>query len=294
MIKLSNGYRFCFMAGAGALGFDGLGWPHPKYWILRHLLRKNPNSIVPVIKTLTLLAQKGNYRAIYDGDDYVVNAVKLKNSGFKTWHKKYFPNIERRNQDIILSITGGSVKEIELLSYLIIKLPKHIIKGVEFNSSCSNVEKEWMLEEIVKALSTLRRITEFPIGVKLGYHQDFLEIAKAVSNLAEWISFNSVPWEIVFPGEESPLMEKYDVSGAVSGKVIKEINKEMALEIRKAGIKTPIIASSIGWQENFDAAYKEVWGTLKPCGWAEAVSFGSLFRKHPVWPIKIAKKYNSL
>ncbi len=291
MIKLSNGYEFCFMASSGALGFDGFGWPHPKYWILRFLLKKYPNLIVPVVKTLTLPAQKGNFRAIYDGDDYVVNAVELGNPGFEAWYEKYFPKIEKRGQKIILSITGSSVTGIEKLAYLIAKLPKHIIKGIEFNCSCSNVMKIWMLNDIVEAVSVLNKITELPIGIKIAHHQkNYLEIAKATFQTVEWISFNSVPWEMIFPGKESPLMEKYDVSGAVSGKAIKDVNKKMAFEIRKAGIKTPIVASSVGWEEVFEIAYLDVSFSFR---WADAVSFGTLFRKHPYWPLKIAKKYNN-
>ncbi|MDP3012607.1 MAG: hypothetical protein Q8M92_00090, partial [Candidatus Subteraquimicrobiales bacterium] len=116
----------------------------------------------------------------------------------------------------------------------------------------------------------------------------YLEIVLAVSPFAEWISFNSVSWEMVFPDKKSPLMEKYKVSGAVSGGTIFEINEKMAHEIKKAGIKTPVVASSVGWQPFFEDAYEEVEGALL---WAGAISFGSLFRKHPTWPIKIAKRY---
>ncbi|MEK7555505.1 MAG: hypothetical protein AAB516_01645 [Patescibacteria group bacterium] len=288
MIKLSNGFEFTFLAASGSLGFDGRGWPHPKYWFLRMISKKHLNLIVPVIKTLTLSAQKGDLKAIYDGDNYVVNAVGLDNPGFNIWKDKYLPKI---NRDVIISISGNSLIEIKYLSVQLakLKLNNTFIKGIEFNSSCPNVDKKWDIQEVAKAMEILKGQTRLPVGIKIGYHQkNYLDIALAVSPFAEWISFNSVPWEMVFPGKESPLIEKYDVSGAVSGKVIKEINRRMALKIQDVGTKTPIISSSIGWQKNIDEAYKEVLDALK---WSDAVSFGSLFRKHPTWPIKIAKRY---
>lgn len=286
MIKLSNGFKFAFMASAGALGFDGRGWPHPKYWFLRLISKKYLNFIVPVIKTLTLSAQKGNSRAIYDGDDFVVNSVGLDNPGFNVWKEKYLPRI---NRDMILSVSGNSPIEIKYLSVLLAKLNSHFIKGIEFNSSCPNVNKKWDLDEIAKAMDILKGQTRLPIGIKIGYHQkNYLEITLAVSPFAEWISFNSVPWEMVFPNKKSPLMEKYGVSGAVSGGAIFGINENMAHKIKKAGIKIPLVVSSVGWHPFFDDAYEEAEETLF---WADAVAFGSLFRKHPTWPIRIAKKY---
>lgn len=285
MIRLSNGYEFEFMAASGALGFNGRGWPHPKYWLLKLLLELYPGLITPVIKTLTLSAQEGDYRAIYDGNGYVVNAVGLKNPGFKVWREKYFPKI---NKDVILSVSGNSLTEIKYLSVQLAKLKNPFIKGIEFNSSCPNTEKKWRLSELVQAVEILSK-TNIPVGIKIGYHQHyFLEIAEETSQWTEWIAFNSIPWEMIFPWKESPLMEKYDVSGAVSGKAIKEINKKMALKIKGAGIKTPVIASSVGWGKNFEKGYQDVLDALK---WADAVSFGSLFRKHPAWPIRIAKRY---
>lgn len=289
MIRLSNNFSFSFMAASGSLGFDGKGWPLPRYWLLRFLLNKYPNFIIPVIKTLTLYPIKeGSYRAISDGKDYVTNSVGLKNPGFSAWTEEYLPRIKK---DIIISVTGNSVSEIRELADFIKRLPKkyhRFIQGVEFNCSCPNTKKKWAAREISKAVSVLRLITQLPIGVKIAYHQDFIRITKETSDVAEWISFNSVPWEIVFPDKESPLKRKYGVFGAVSGKVIKNINKNMALEIKQAGIKTPVVASSIGWQENIALAYLDTIEALK---WAEAVSFGSLFRKHPTRPIRIAKNF---
>lgn len=285
MIKLSNGFEFTFMAASGSLGFDGRGWPHPKYWILRLILSLRLGLIVPVIKTLTLSAQKGNFKAIYDGDNFVVNSVGLDNPGFNAWKEKYLPRI---NRDVILSVSGNSLTEIKYLSVLLAKLNHPFIKGIEFNSSCSNVEKKWDLDEIAKAMEILKGQTRLPLGIKIGYHQkNYPEISLAVSPFAEWISFNSIPWEMVFPNKKSPLMEKYGISGAVSGGAIFEINENMAHKIKKAGIKIPLVVSSVGWHYFFDDAYEEAEEILF---WADAVAFGSLFRKHPTWPIRIAKK----
>lgn len=286
MIRLSNGYEFEFVAASGALGFDGKGWPLPKYWLLKLLLGLYPNLIIPVIKTVTLSARKGDFKAIYDGNDFVVNAVGLDNPGFNVWKEKY---LKRINQNVIFSVAGNSLTEIKYLSVLLAKLNYPFIKGIEFNPSCPNVDKKWDLDEISKAMEILKGQTRLPIGIKIGYHQkNYLGIVLAVSPFAEWISFNSVPWEMVFPNKKSPLIKKYGVSGAVSGEAIFEINGKMAHEIKKVGIKIPLVISSVGWHPFFEDAYEEVKEVLF---WADAVSFGSLFRKHPTWPIRIAKKY---
>ena len=299
MIKLSNGYEFEFVGASGALGFDGRGWPLPKYWILRFFLKKYHFLITPIIKTLTLYPKKGSYHAVYDGKAhdgraYVVNAVGLKNPGFEAWAERYLPYLDR---NVIISVTGDSVAEIrDLADQLRQKVrwsPRsrgRFIQGIEFNCSCPNTKKKWAVKEISKAVSILRLMTRLPIGVKIDYHQknDFKRIAKATSDVAEWLSFNSVPWELVFPGIESPLKKKYGVSGAVSGESIRDINKKMALEIKEIGVKTPIVASSIGWQPNMALAHLDILESLK---WADAVSFGSLFRKHPTWPLRLAKNY---
>ncbi len=290
MIKLSNGYCFTFLGASGSLGFDGRGWPLPKYWPLRFLLNKYPSILTPVIKTLTLNEIKdGSYRAICDKEDYAVNCVRLKNPGLAAWTEDYLPRVKVH---IIISVTGDSVEEIRDLAFWIRQirwLPNAgFIQGIEFNCSCPNSRKIWFVKEILKAVSALRLTTRLPIGIKVGYAQDFIRIAKDTAEIVEWISFNSVPWERVFSGKESPLKRKYGVSGAVSGKAIRHINKSMALEIKQSGVKTPVVASSIGWQPNMALAHLDVVEALR---WADAVSFGSLFRKHPTWPIRLARDY---
>lgn len=291
MIKLSNGFEFLFMAASGSLGFDGRGWPWPpKYWLLR--LIKRPDLFVPVIKTLTLERIIGHPFAICDLTDGVNNAVGLTNPGWAKFQKRYLPNIKDK---VILSITEKSLSKVLSLADKIVEIEKmgnHNIVGLEFNCSCPNVEKIWLPMDVLKACYRIKERTKLPFGLKIAYHQThYLQTAKKTQGLVEWLSFNSINWEKVFPGKDSPLRNKFGANGAVSGKVIREINKEMALEIKRAGIKTPVVASSVGWGETFKEGYQDM---LEAFGWAEAISFGSLFRRHPRWPFKISSRYLDL
>lgn len=287
MIKLSNGHTLEFVAASGALGFDGRGWPLPKYWFLRWMLPKVPN-LLPIIKTITLERIEGNPWAIYDAEDFTVNAVQLWNHGVKEWIKKYLPRIKKPT---ILSITERSIGRINSLATEIAEAAKtngNII-GIEFNASCPNDSKIWTPRDVQKACIKIKRRLNLPLGLKIGYHTPYLLIVKKTERLVEWLSFNSVPWELVFgSNRESPLFKKYGVSGAVSGEAIRRINKQMAIRIKKSNIKTPVVASSVGWGKNFEEGYQDF---LDAFFWADAISFGSLFRKHPLWPIKMMRKY---
>lgn len=288
LIRLSNGYEFEFMASSGALGWDGRGWKHPKYFFVWWLLSKLPDLIIPVTKTLTLYPQKGQSRAIYDGKDFVVNAVGLANPGIVQWREKYLPKI--KNRKIIISITEETILKVEKM---IIEIEKAIkenenVMGVEFNVSCPNIHKIWLPQDIFRACKKIKTYLDLPLGLKIGYQQDYLKIAKKTQGLVEWLSFNAIPWEIIFQDRESPLEKKFGLKGAVSGKVIQKFNEKMALKIKLSGIKTPVVLSSVGWGRNFQEGYENLCEALK---WADAVSFGSLFRKHPTWPIKLALRY---
>jgi len=291
MIKLSNGHKFNFIGASGSLGFDGRGWWHPKYWILRWNLTKHPDLLIAVIKTLTLQPKKGQSRAIYDGEDFIVNAVGLPNPGIGQWKSNYLPKI-KKNQKIILSITEENIARVSDMAEIIEIVRKENNKGkiigIEFNASCPNIKKFWLPQDIFKTCHQIKKRTDLPLGLKIGYHQDYLGIAKKTQGLVEWLSFNAIPWEIVFPGKKSPLMKKFGVNGAVSGKAIQKFNKEIALKIKTAGVKTPIIASSVGWGRTFEEGYEDF---LEALTWADAVSFGSLFRRHPLWPVRMILRY---
>lgn len=285
MIKLSNGFQFQFMAASGSLGFDGRGWWHPKYWVLRWILLRRPDLLLPITKTLTLDPVKGQPRAIYDGEDFTVNAVALWNPGIKEWAKRYLPGIKT---PVIISITERGIVRVNALASEVAGFRNRHIVGIEFNASCPNVDKAWTPRDVEKACRFIKKRLDLPLGLKIGYHQAYIDIARKTQGLVEWLNFNAILWELVFPGKESPLFKKFGVNGAVSGAAIRELNKKMALEIERAGVKTPVVASSTGWGRNFQEGYEDLLEAFK---WADAVSFGSLFRRHPTWPLKMILRY---
>lgn len=297
MIRLKNGFTFKFVGASGALGWDGLGWSHlklglrhPKYWCLSFILRRNPDLLVPVIKTLTLFPKSGQDRAIYDDKEWVANAIGLGNPGFNEWNKRYGRKI---NRPFFLSVAASNVDEIRFLAHLINAFRKtnSYVKGIEFNCSCPNVERSFSLKEITTAVYLLKAITHLPIGIKIGYglgEELCLRIAQKTQFDVEWISFNSIPWKMVFPDRESPLRKIFGKDGAVSGGQIYQLNKKLAQSIKKQKIRTPIVASSVGWGKTFGEGYQNFLETLE---WADGISFGSLFRRHPLWPVRMIQKY---
>lgn len=303
MIELSNGHRFEFVAASGALAFDGRGWPWE--WPLRWVGLIDPRLFTIVIKTVFPEKWKGNLRWSHPwsvlkfisekGEAInpilalsrphlirgVVNTIGLTNPGFDNWLERDYPIICRYGYKIIFSITepdgkiNGCIEITKRLNGL-----KNVV-GIEYNASCPNIDPTLLenAEMVIENCYAIKKVTEYPLLLKLSFVQPYLQIAKKVEGVVEAISINSVPWKVVFGEKPSPLA-KYG-GGGVSGKVAQPWTWKMAATLARETL-IPVIGASI-WE------YNDIW-RLKTLG-ASAFHFGAIFLPYPHRPSLYVKRW---
>ncbi len=270
------------MAASGSLWFDGNGWfwEKPLKWF--GLL--DPKLFTIVTKTLTRLPKEGNLRmykplgAVRFLNGGVVNAIGLTNPGLDWWCKKVGPKLKHSPLSIIVSIHSNSPREAGEMAW---RLNPYKLQGIELNLSCPNVvhNLETETEHILETIRQVKRVSKFPLIIKLSANQNYKQITKKTEYLVEAISINSVPWKHIYKDEPSPL--HHLGGGGVSGKPAQEHNWKMLKELAEH-TKTPIIGPSVWNYEDIDK--------IKSLG-AKAVSFGSVFLRHPWRPTMYVKRY---
>lgn len=300
MIKLSNGHCLEFIAASGALAFDGRGWFWE--WPLRWIGLLDPRLFTVVTKTLTLYPRSGNLsklrpwrvvKFISENGEVIppplalvkpslvkgiVNAVGLTNPGLIQWMITDYPVIQRCGYKVIVSISG---RREECLTMIEILNEQEDIVAVEFNASCPNFIEEFFSnpETVVEICLAMVEKSRHPVVLKLGFSQDYRQIAKRTEGKVEAVSINSVDWRVVFPDKESPLAE-YG-GGGISGQVAQPFTWQMMLTLRRETI-TPIIGASI-WE------YEDI-GRLQVLG-ASAYHFGAIFLPYPWRPSMYVKRW---
>ncbi len=297
MIKLSNGHQLEHLAASGALAFDGRGWPWD--WPFRLLGLIDPRLFTIVIKTITLDRCRGNFK-IYapfrvlkfiseEGGVInpfwalvrpnliggVVNNVGLTNLGVEHWLEKDYPTIKRLNYKVIVSITGTLE---ECVKIVMILYGLENIVGIEYNTSCPSIDP-LDVKNIIRTAYAIKKYSDYPLLIKLGYTQPYVEIAQKLEGKIEAISINSVRWRIIFPEKESPL-KGYN-EGGFSGRIAQPFIWKMVSELsRKTTI--PVIGPTI-WE------YEDIW-RLKYLG-ASACHFGTIFLPYPWRPSMYVKRW---
>ncbi|MFC1651748.1 hypothetical protein ACFL24_01150 [Patescibacteria group bacterium] len=276
MIKLSNGHEFLFMAASGALGYNGKGWPweKPLCWI--GVIR--PKLFTVVTKTITFDPCKGNHplQAVRFIKGGVINALGLGNPGIK----KLIPMIKNTKLDLIVSIAGNPFELIPMIN----ELNKLNIRGIELNVSCPNTSEDItapkFIDRIKGRCECAKYHSKHPLILKLSPAQKYLTIARVIENIGiQAITINSVPWDYLYPDQESPLKEFG--GGGVSGKTIQENTWEMVYGLSQE-VSIPVIGSSV-WE------YKDIFELLG-LG-AQGISFGSIFLKRPYDPTRFVTRY---
>src|SRR5680860_19104 len=279
MIKLSNGYEFEYTTASGSLGFRLKGWPWERLLVWLGFIK--PELFANVIKTLTRYDRKGNLRwykpwtcvRLISGG--AVNKIGLTNKGIEWWCREKAAKINFE----MIKVDGSIFGTTDELVYMAKKLKDFPLVALEINHSCPNTGNH--LEEtraIVDGTRMLKAATNCPLILKLSVNQDYLEIARELYGTVEAISFNSVPWETVFPKKRSPLwrLEKKvgGGGGGVSGKPIQILNWRAIGELYTQHL-VPVIASSIMCREDID--------TVRALG-AKAISFGTThLPSYPIW-----------
>jgi dihydroorotate dehydrogenase len=144
MIKSSNGHILEYIAGSGALGFDGKGylWQLPWKWV--GLLK--PELFTIVLKTITKYERQGNSKCYwpygtvkhieFEGKQGIVNAKGLGNPGIEKWCTKYAPRIDWGNANLIASVYAENKEELCELTGTLNRYP---FKAIEINALCPNV-----------------------------------------------------------------------------------------------------------------------------------------------------------
>lgn len=294
MITLSNNYRFDFAVASGALGFDGRGWwwEKPLCWL--GLI--DPHKFLVITKTLTMHPRRGNlrwwcpWRCVRPIDGGYVNAVGLTNPGLCKWLNSYWHNIVEDRLDVAVSIApetpyeaGYMAKQLQVANSISRACDHYApIQAIELNVSCPN-SFAMSTAGLIKAMLKEMKSAGFPIIVKLGWTQPYLEICKAIYyDVAAFDLINTVPWSYLHPDDPSPLA-KYGLEGGLSGERIALFAINALGRVIDAGIKTPVISGGGVWRID-DVCARFNRG-------AKAVAFGSLFLRHPTWPNKIVTQY---
>ncbi|MBX4210677.1 hypothetical protein KW783_01770 [Candidatus Parcubacteria bacterium] len=292
VITLSNGHQFEFMVASGALAFDGYGWPWERPLAWAGLIK--PHLFTVVIKSLTLKPRRGNLRwwkpwscvrLLPNGS--AVNKVGLTNPGIDWWCKKIGPKVDQKKLALVGSIFGDTDELVECAKCL----NDYDLVGLELNPSCPNTGHDFeTTDAIVRGGEAVKKVSRHPIIVKLSVAQNYMETAKYLQGIAEAISLNSVPWEIVFPPDRTcvknplhRLVKKVGGGGGgVSGKLAQRHNWKAVEDLWMYSI--PVIAPSI--MEYEDIPRTKVLG-------AQAWSFGAIHLRTPWKPTSIVERYRA-
>ncbi len=255
------------MVSSGAMGYWD-GWLMQKPLIAVGLIKQELFTVVS--KTVTLGRREGNFRpwkpweSMWPISGGFVNNYGLGNPGFEGCLPKFSAIAATRKVRLVVSILGSPTELVAMAN----RLNDIKIVAVEVNCSCPNTgEPIPETEEVVYAIKRVAETCKHPVIVKLSIAQNYLEIVAALKGVAEAVSLNSVPWEIEFPLERSPLRrleQRVGSGGGVSGKPAQRANWAAVRNLAKDHA-LPIIAPSI--MEFSDLEKVRALG-------ADAVSFG--------------------
>jgi dihydroorotate dehydrogenase (NAD+) catalytic subunit len=282
MIQLSNGHVLEYVASAGALAFDGRGWPweHPLRWV--GII--DPTLFTPITKTLTAAPREGNLKMwhpwtcikLIPGGSVV--AVALTNPGLPWWIRHIGPRINRKQQPQVCSILGDTPQEVASMAE---SLNSVDLAAVEINASCPNVSSSNLLtnsQAVIEACQLAKGRCRHPLLLKLKVTHDAETIVPAVASYIEALDINLVPWQIVYPGRKSPL-ERLG-GGGVSGRAAQEHNWAFMRKLIAIG-SIPVIGPGV-WD------YADI-ARIREQG-AKAVSFGSIFMTYPWRPTAYVRR----
>lgn len=280
MIRLSNGHQFEYMAASGALAFDGRGWPWEQP--LRWLGLLDPRLFTIVIKSLTRHPRKGNLRwthplgCVRCVPRGTVNAIGLTNPGIDWWCGAIGPRVAQRGLQLVGSITGDDPGE---LVYMARALDPFPLVGLELNASCPNSAAEMISNNqlVIDAARRVQAATRHPLLLKLSVVHDYVTIAKALEGCAQAIAINSVPWNLVYGDQPSPLARLG--GGGVSGAAAQAFTWQMVQQLA-ASTTIPVIGPGV-WE------YADL-ERLRRLG-ARAISFGAIFLRYPWRPTRFVR-----
>lgn len=208
-------------------------------------------------KSVSLLPRAGhpNPTVVFHGG-VMINAIGLSNPGIDAEIAELKLAKSGAGVPVIASVYGQSVDEFYELAYKISEAEPDMI---ELNISCPNVAHECRLfsadpSDAAAATASVKKATSIPVSVKLSPNvTDIAEIAMAVEKAgADCITaINTVGGMFIDPVARRPMLA--NKSGGLSGSLIRPVALKAIYDIRKRGVKIPIIGTG-GVASGRDAA----------------------------------------
>ncbi len=201
-----------------------------------------------ITKTITLNSRAGNpMPRICEVAGGMLNAIGLQNKGLKDFIEKKIPHFEKIKTPLIVNIAGETTDEFRELTK-VLNSHKHVVKGIELNLSCPNIEKggasfmkkRTLIREVIEAV---RSETDMFVSAKLSPELgDVVEIAgDCISAGADALSLiNTLKGLAVDIERRRPRIA--NITGGLSGPAIKPVALRYVYEIKKS-YKVPVIAS---------------------------------------------------
>jgi len=222
-------------------------------------------------KSVSLAPRLGhpNPTVIFHGG-VMLNAIGLSNPGIDAEIAELKLAKREAGIPIIASIFGHSVEDFYELAY---KISESEPDMVEVNISCPNVSNEGKMfsacaPDAAAVTRRVKKATSIPISIKLSPNvSDIAEIALAVEKSgADCITaINTIGGMFIDPVARKPMLS--NKVGGLSGGLIKPVALKAVYDIRKRGVKIPIIGTG-GISTGKDAA--EMF-----CAGASAIGVGT-------------------
>jgi len=248
----------------------------------------DPALFTVVAKTVTFNPRKGNYhwywpwgciRPIFQNGRIVgiVNSVGLTNKGIRWWCEEKGVFADRKKISLVGSILSDEINELVEMTRI---MNDFDLVALEINPSCPNTEGDLLenTEKIIELCLAVKKVTCFPLILKLSVVHDIKSILPKVEGIVEAISINSIPWRIVFPHNESPLAHLG--GGGVSGEIAQPHTWSLVRDLVSL-TSIPVIGPSVWEFEDIEQ--------LRKLG-AQAISFGSIFLRYPRRPTQFVRK----
>lgn len=211
---------------------------------------------------------------------FKLNRFGWTNEGIDRWIKERYQTLVRTTQSPIANIGPDNARE---AITMVQKLNELHLAAITVSVGCANVKKR-TVEQALEIIHGACKSSKHPIIVKLSFEQDYVAIARGLEDEDREIILqvtNTGHWSRVFPNRRKP----FDIDWAVSGPPIRQFGLEMVRNLRKAGIKAPIIGGGGITRYEDIVAYYEAGAD------AFYVSTGYHERKVRLWKNQLFKEY---
>ena len=211
-----------------------------------------------ITKTITVKPRAGNpMPRICETAGGMLNAIGLQNKGLEDFIENKIPYFSKVKTPLIVNIAGDERDDFRVLTRAL-EAHKKVVRGLELNLSCPNVEKGGVAamrkrERMTEIVKSVRGETDLPVFAKLSPELgDVLEIAGDVLKAgADGLSLiNTLKGMAIDIYKRKPRLA--NTTGGLSGPAIKPVALRYVHEVYQA-YKTPVIASG-GIMSAADAA----------------------------------------